>query len=202
MAFFKLGRWWRGARAWGSLWEEIKARSQTIKVWIIELFAWYIPGTILIAVCVFSLIQIILVRCDWSHFTGEETKPHRSKLVSPGYTVSSGTGETWTQVCKTPKPLLFLTFQSQRRLRSLEQSSLVLGRWCTVSGSVFQFAGHDLSGWVKVVCLMNSPINNLGRKICPATRPHGSEPPHLRAYSWKSETLLLHARLSTWFSLA
>ena len=34
--------------------------------------------------CVFFHL-IILVRDDWSNFTDEETKPHRSKLASPGH---------------------------------------------------------------------------------------------------------------------
>lgn len=49
---------------------------------------------------------IILTRDDWSNFTDEETKPHRSKLASSDHTVSSGRAETGTQVCKTPKTAL------------------------------------------------------------------------------------------------
>ena len=102
---------------------------------------------------------------------------HRGKLASQVTQFSRGRGETWTLVCRAPKCLLFLLFQLQRRLRSCSQSDLVLGRWCTVSGSVFQKL--DMT-WVKAVCLMNSSINNSGHRICPAAGPHGS-----RLFIWE-----------------
>lgn len=70
-------------------------------------------------ICIF-FIPITLVRDDWFHFTDKETKPHRGKPASPGHRVSSGRGETWTHVYKTPKLLLFPTFQVHRRLRNLD----------------------------------------------------------------------------------